>query len=293
MTDFSNLTLTLSDLGISTDNIVIPDYEEMERIEREDIRSAREDERVKMCGLWTQRLNPSTGGKFWYQISCGYHRRCIRCLERRAGEFSDRASRCEAETESLAVILMNKGEAKKFIRKLDTPYWRVPIEEGLLVFFDAGGIPIGDKEEVLISDLNWMELCISPRGSQHSGKLGSITKTPAEGIVVNCPQLIVELDGQSMLDAWDATMEITDDLHPSYDEDEISYCCWQRMTVFKEECVGRGGIVINEVIVRLRVEESSYTEWRDIGTILPEEIKMASLVASQIPFTEGFPNFIG
>lgn len=240
-------------------------------------------EEVAQCGSQSWRPDPSNGRKIIpYRISCKRWRRCPKCLVSRAAEFENRFDHCVEDTtidgvSYLGIVQLDKDQAKEVVKKfnkMDTEYWRHPLESGgVLLFFDSLHFPDLDNPE-LHDSINWTDICQTPKGTRYSGNLGRREKVKKEGLVVKVPQFRFneDLSEQVITAAWRIALKETEKLDPKYEVDAIEECLQLRMDCFEEAIESMKGEVVEKYRVMARVPKENFG-WQNSDYEVPSTLE--------------------
>ena len=257
------------------DGIVLPTIAPesiMEAVEEED-KEARRQERVRNCGMWVHRCDPNTGRYRSLQITCGYWRECPSCFEERVNLFTLRYARCLNQCEKVRVIV-GTCSTKRKLRRMGIEYWAIPTEGGGYVIIHDG---IADLElPEVVPD--WEVLARTPEHKRYSGNLGKEEVIEEEEVnvsfVVPVRQFSFEGTNVSVSAVIGEAQELTSDLNPSLDEDEIRWAMWQKATTLREVILKHNGKILSETICLIRVTDKSYKGWGDRNKVTIPEIEL-------------------
>lgn len=252
----------LKALGL-TEPMPVPLWEMFERDERDE-RRLHEIRQAEKCGGWGWFVDPQTGGMQASQIFCGKWRICPTCLDRRMEKMKYRLVRIERHVERVGIVQKSEESVRKICRQMrdaGVEYYRVPMEDACLLFYDAE--VFGLESELSLGDLDLEEIVRTPRGKRASGKLGAGVKQAIEGesFVVSVKHVTVEIDPMKRIEALKATDVDLPDLHPECNEQEIELACALVMDTFIRHIERLGGKVTSSRILRRRVLVSTYTNW--------------------------------
>jgi len=258
----------LANLGISQSTVVTLDTEESERLTQMEMRRSH-------CGLFSVRVNPTTGGWKRHQHKCGQWRDhfCERCFQDRKDAVAGTLLRIEEGCTSPIAVRMMPSEAKvhtRAMRERGVEYKRYPVEDGSeIVIFDLDDYEYyGDTMATGEVDLD--ELTATPLHKRSSGHLGDappmIVSDDEDGedqvIAVKVETVIAYAgEGMRLSDAWKAAMEATRDLNPAFDRDEIEAACQMRMDAYREAILAGGGTIRYVCRMNDTVSFKSYRGW--------------------------------
>jgi hypothetical protein len=239
----------------------------------EEAKAAKIAEHMATCGQFFYRPDPSNGRRLVaYEVSCGYWRRgCKRCLSIRARDFEARFHRCIKDTngvEYLGIAQMSKSQSAKLVKKMKrmgVDYWRIPMDEGILLIFDSLHFPdLNNPELHDIDTAGWIDLCQTPKGTRHSGNLGRKEEKEKTGITVKVPQFSIEnMEPDNIDRAWSLALKNTDDLEPVYEVESIEDALQVRMDSFEDAIISMGGEIGEKYRVMTRVKEDKFG-WRKV-----------------------------
>ena len=143
----------------------------------------RRIQRIKDCGRAACRIDPHTGGYYWFTRLCGLYRECPKCLKSRAEKAKSSMQMIVAKGMRISLLRVSDGRAKSITRKLNKDqYLRFPVADDadflFIVYNDEYSLYEITLED--IADVNWEYVCNSPEGRNKSGTLSTEVAVESE-----------------------------------------------------------------------------------------------------------------
>jgi len=236
--------------------------------------SPAQQKRLKLCGSYAVRINPSTGLPYRIRYKCKLWRHgCPLCLRERQLEFEKRFIDAQREVSGeLRIIQRSKKDMDYLLRQtraendnITELYWRVPTEDGDLLLVDSELIDL--PSDIEPEDLNWEELSQTPEGRNFSGRLGKDSPAPSEDdetFEITAYQVIARPGyGDTLTKAAKRALEQTKELDPEFDPEKIEDAYMKRHNAFLEQIEATGGVIIESLEKRLTVSRLLYGDgWK-------------------------------
>jgi hypothetical protein len=148
-------------------------------------------DRVAHCGQWHYGVSPETFKSYSYPWRCGDVVHCGQCRESAANTLRDQMiAQTFGEVNTIIVGEMSEDDAAMVLASLNKEdYRRYPAENGTVrLFVDTARAPASWEmpsefqvlSPELIERINWMEMVVTPKGKNRSGKLGVKPPKPSK-----------------------------------------------------------------------------------------------------------------